>query len=240
MIFGAGYAVLVGLLVVANHPLPVDAAGTATCGALGIGLTATAAVAMSAYRRGTRIPLGLLAAATALATGGEVLAPSDEVVIEGIRLSTGPQWLPALAESWPRLLLCAAAFLAATTWGRTWGVAGAVAAGTAACLLYGTAVPGWVLAWGVVGQACTVALAAFLLARWRLVLPLTAVAIGLVAAGVEERLVDVGTPVAMHLVLWPAYLATALVLALLEGVARRLVARVRRDNAPREEALSVA
>ncbi|MFD0486381.1 hypothetical protein ACFQ0O_04145 [Saccharopolyspora spinosporotrichia] len=71
-------------------------------------------------------------------------------------------------------------------------------------------------------------------------LPLTAVAIGLVAAGVEERLVDVGTPVAMHLVLWPAYLATALVLALLEGVARRLVARVRRDNAPREEALSVA
>ncbi|MFD0486380.1 hypothetical protein ACFQ0O_04140 [Saccharopolyspora spinosporotrichia] len=123
MIFGAGYAVLVGLLVVANHPLPVDAAGTATCGALGIGLTATAAVAMSAYRRGTRIPLGLLAAATALATGGEVLAPSDEVVIEGIRLSTGPQWLPALAESWPRLLLCAAAFLAATTWGRTWGVA---------------------------------------------------------------------------------------------------------------------
>ncbi|QUH05796.1 hypothetical protein HUO13_05820 [Saccharopolyspora erythraea] len=240
MIFGAGYAVSIGLLALVRHPLPADAAEIATCGALGIGLTATAAVAMSAYRRGARVPLWLLGVATALVAVAEVLAPGSQVVIEGVRLAVGPQWLAALAESWPRLLLCAAAFLAATTRGRKWRAAFGVAVCTAACLLVGTAVPGWLLAWGVAGQACTTALAAFLLARWRLVLPLTAVAIGLVAAGVEERLVDVGTPVAMHLVLWPAYLAIALVLALLEAVARRLTRRIRRDSTPREEMPSIA
>ncbi|MDA3646361.1 hypothetical protein LZ318_28570 [Saccharopolyspora indica] len=214
--FGAGYAALIALLgVLFGYPLdPVL-----------IGLAVPAALASSA-RRNTWVPMWCLGAVTALVVLGEIAGSGERIVMGGVLVGTGPQWIGALAAGWPRLLVLVGA--AGLRRGqerprrrKALGQAALLAVIATACTAFGTALSGGLLAWALVGNVLAFAVAGFLLLRSGLVLPVLLLAVGALLAGFDEQLVDVGAPAATHLLLWPAYLVVALLLAGLEALVRR-------------------
>ncbi|GAA2777688.1 hypothetical protein GCM10010470_08450 [Saccharopolyspora taberi] len=205
MLFGVSGALLIGITaLLAGYPLPT-AAGA-------VGYAGLAVAFAAAHRCRSRIPLWLLGITALVVVAGELFAPGQRIAIDGVRLGEGPQWIAGMVESWPRLLLWSCVFLLP----RPVLVA---AVGTALCLIRDA--PAGLLAWGVPGHVFTTALAVFLLVRRGLVLPVLVVAGGMIAAGIEARVISVGTPTEIHLALWPAYLALAAVAGGLEALTRR-------------------
>ncbi|KAA5837258.1 hypothetical protein F1721_05535 [Saccharopolyspora hirsuta] len=213
--FGAGYAALIALLGVA-FGYPVDP--------VVIGL---AVPAFLAVRNATWWPLG---AVTALVVLGEVMGSGERAVVGGVLVGTGPQWIGALVAGWPRLLVLVGVFALRgrerPSRRKALGRAAALAVIATACTALGTTLSGGLLAWALVGNVLAFGVAGFLLLRSGLLLPALLLAVGALLAGFDEQLIDVGAPAATHLLLWPAHLVLALLVAALEALARR-VFRVR-------------
>ncbi|MDA3626911.1 hypothetical protein OU415_15815 [Saccharopolyspora sp. WRP15-2] len=223
--FGVAYAALIALLGVL-FGYPVDP--------VLIGLAVPATLAFLAGRnaicRKTWGPMWCLGAATALVVLGELAGSGQRIEVGGVLVGTGPQWIGALAAGWPRLLVlvgfCALRRAPEQPSRRkALGLAAVLAAIATACTAFGTALSGGLLVWALVGNVLAFAVAGFLLLRSGLRLPALLLAVGALLAGLDEQLLDVGTPAATHLLLWPAYLVAALLVAALEALARRLFRR---------------
>ncbi|MEV0704734.1 hypothetical protein AB0I53_43385 [Saccharopolyspora sp. NPDC050389] len=226
---GAAYAALIALLgVLFGYPLDP----------LLIGLAVPAALAFRAGRNNWA-PMWCLGAVTVLVLLGEVVGSGERIEVGGVLVGTGPQWIGALAAGWPRLLVLVGA--AGLRRGqerprrrKALGSAVVLAVIATACTVFGTTLSGGLLAWALVGNILAFAVAGFLLLRSGLRLPVLLLAVGALLAGFDEQLLDVGTPAATHLLLWPAYLVVALLGAVLEALARRLFgARSRGGSARR-------
>lgn len=214
--FGAAYAALIVLLGV-PFGYPADP--------LLIGLAVPASLAFHVSRK-TWWPMWCLGAVTVLVLLGEVVGSGERIEVGGALVGTGPQWIGALAAGWPRLLvLVGAVALCGLRRGperpsRRKALGLAVIA--TACTVFGTTLSGGLLVWALVGNLLAFAVAAFLLFRSGLRLPVLLLAVGALLAGFDEQVLDVGTPAATHLLLWPAYLLVALLLAALEALVRRI------------------
>lgn len=225
--FGVIFAALIALLgVLFGYPLDP----------LALALAIPASVAFLAFRLGTRIPLWCLGIVTSVLIGGEIVRPGDRAVLDGVLVSAGPQWLGALNASWPRVLVLVGL---ATLHGlrrnrparrRSLGIAAGAAAIATVCTVFGTAPPTGLMLWAVLGNLLASAAASYLLVRSALVLPALLLAVGALLAGLDQQLIDVGTPAAIHLLLWPAYLAVALAGGALEVLVRRLRRRAARPR----------
>ncbi|MGW1682622.1 hypothetical protein [Saccharopolyspora sp. NPDC002376] len=232
--FGTAYAALIAFLgVLFGYPIDPVLIGLAVPASL-VFLASRNAVpigtAILADRRRTWGPMWCLGAVTVVAVLGEVVGSGARIEVGGVLIGTGPQWIGALAAGWPRLLvLVGAVALCGLLRGqerpnrrKALGWAAVLAVIATAFTAFGTTLSGGLLAWALVGNMLAFAVVSYLLLRSGLLLPVLLLAVGALLAGFDEQLLAVGTPAATHLLLWPAYLVVALLVAALEALARRL------------------
>jgi hypothetical protein len=233
--FGVGYTALIALLgLLFGYPIDpvlIALAVPAAVAFLARGTTVSLETVISTNRRGTWGAVWCLGVVTALVVIGEVVSSGERIVIDGVLVSDGPQWIGALASGWPRVLvLVAVAALCGLRRGQekpgrrgALGMAVVTAGIATACVVFGTALPSGLMIWAVLGHLLAFAVANFLLVRSGLLSPALLLAVGAFLAGIERQLIDIGTPVEMHLLLWPGYLAVALAAGGLEALGRRLL-----------------
>ncbi|MEV6232819.1 hypothetical protein AB0L88_33640 [Saccharopolyspora shandongensis] len=246
IVFGVAYAALIALLgVLFGYPLDpvlIALAVPAAVAFLARGIAVSVETAIPTSRRRTWLPMWCLGGVTALVVLGEALSNGERLVVGGVLVGFGPQWIEALVLGWPRLLLLiGVAALCGLRHGqerssrrRAFGLAAVLSVLATGCITFGTTLPAGLLAWALPGQLLAFLLAGVLLFRSGLLLPVLLLAVGALLGGFDEQLLDVGVPAAVHLVLWPAYLGVALLVGALEALGRRLLRVVGRARRPPE------
>lgn len=247
---GAVLAPAVGIAaLLAGYPGPITGAEWLTFVTRAAGLVIIGAFCgwLWTHHR-LRSPAIAVGAGTLIAIALELATSSagSHVMIDGIRLNSGPPILAAFSAAWP-VFLAATVVLAVgearirhlgrPTWRASFAFSGtigivaaaattAVAATQPATLAAG-GLPFGTLIWGFLGLFAAFTLCGLLLARPAVVTPIALLTTFLILLSTYAGIADIGAPATLFLTAWPGYLLASLLLSTPELLIRLITKIVR-------------